>query len=236
MTRRRMTTPMTSRTAIAPMTTPTRRLARIAATLALAAGTSIALAQAPGTTARPGAPGGQVSPHANPSGGSSVQNVPLGSSQEGSGARAQPHSGSMRSAQDPNTIRHVQSQLKSAGHDPGPIDGRMSERTSDALRSFQQQRGLQITGQLDAQTLAALGIQDTAGGGGRSNYNAADAEHQPTPHGRQDSTSSRTGSAATDGGGSTVGSAPTNVPSPGTSGATGSNMSGTTDTNSATRR
>jgi hypothetical protein len=207
-------------------TTRTRTINRktcIAAALAVAAATSgIAAAQTAGTnTTRPGAPGATVTPHANPSGGNPVQNVPLGSSQEPASGSAQPHSGSMRSADDANTIRHVQSQLKSAGHDPGPIDGSMSQSTTSALRSFQQQRGLPATGQLDPQTLSALGIQDTAGGGGR--LNPADAEHQPTPHGRQDSTSSRTGGAATE-------------PSPGTSGATGSNMSGTTDTNSATRR
>jgi hypothetical protein len=208
-------------------------------TLSIAAALATAVsAQTAGTgTSRPGAPGAVPPTVANPTGGNpvpNVSNVPLGSAQAPGPATAQPHSGSMRSARDENTIRQVQSQLKSAGHDPGPIDGQMSETTSSALRSFQQARGLQPTGQLDPQTLAALGIQDTSGGGGRSNPSAT--PQQPAPQGRQDSTSSRTGGASTTGGGSTTGSAPSNVPSPGTSGATGSNMSGTTETNSATRR
>jgi hypothetical protein len=205
-------------------------------TLAIAATLATAVsAQTAGTdTSRPGAPGAVPPTVANPTGGSPVPNVPLGSAQDPGPATAQPHSGSMRSARDENTIRQVQSQLKSAGHDPGPIDGQMSDTTGSALRSFQQARGLQATGQLDPQTLAALGIQDTSGGGGRSNTTAT--PQQPAPQGRQDSTSSRTGGASTTGGGSTTGSAPSNVPGPGTSGATGSNMSGTTETNSATRR
>jgi peptidoglycan hydrolase-like protein with peptidoglycan-binding domain len=52
----------------------------------------------------------------------------------------------------------VQKQLKAAGFDPGPIDGRFGPLTEAALREFQQHHGLPVTGALDDATRAALGL------------------------------------------------------------------------------
>ncbi len=55
------------------------------------------------------------------------------------------------------TVRNAQQQLAAMGHDPGPQDGMMGPRTRDAVRSFQQAKGIAVTGELDAPTRDALG-------------------------------------------------------------------------------
>jgi peptidoglycan hydrolase-like protein with peptidoglycan-binding domain len=55
-------------------------------------------------------------------------------------------------------ISRIQEALKSQGHDPGAIDGRMGARTQDAIRAFQASRGLPVTGQMDPQTTEKLGV------------------------------------------------------------------------------
>lgn len=54
------------------------------------------------------------------------------------------------------TIFHAQILLSAAGFSPGPIDGKKGESLNQALRGFQQARGLDITGKLDGDTRAAL--------------------------------------------------------------------------------
>jgi curli biogenesis system outer membrane secretion channel CsgG len=56
------------------------------------------------------------------------------------------------------TMRLVdaQSKLASLGYDPGPADGAMGKRTVNALRAFQRDRNLSISGRLDAATIAEL--------------------------------------------------------------------------------
>jgi formylglycine-generating enzyme required for sulfatase activity len=53
-------------------------------------------------------------------------------------------------------ITEVQDALRTLGYDPGPLDGNLSFKTVAALLSFQQQMGLQPTGEIDAATLAAF--------------------------------------------------------------------------------
>ena len=59
------------------------------------------------------------------------------------------------------TIRAVQSRLKTGGFYFGEINGRNDSRTSAAITRYQIRNGLQITGKLDAPTRRALGV--TAG-------------------------------------------------------------------------
>ena len=61
-------------------------------------------------------------------------------------------------AQDAELITKVQSALKDKGLDPGPIDGLMGPRTSRALRDFQIQNDIQVTGEINKETLDRLGI------------------------------------------------------------------------------
>ena len=58
--------------------------------------------------------------------------------------------------QDQDTVKQAQEQLSSMGHDAGPADGIMGPKTQAAVKEFQQSKGLQASGRLDNQTLAAL--------------------------------------------------------------------------------
>lgn len=63
-------------------------------------------------------------------------------------------------------IKQIQLALKEQGHDPGPADGILGSKTQQALKSYQQSKGLQATGRLDAETKMQLGLKkDTAGEG-----------------------------------------------------------------------
>jgi peptidoglycan hydrolase-like protein with peptidoglycan-binding domain len=63
-----------------------------------------------------------------------------------------------------NRLRQVQRQLKTAGLYKGRIDGRMGPETRHAIAQFQDKNGLQGTGRLDQQTLAALGTTGMSNG------------------------------------------------------------------------
>jgi His-Xaa-Ser repeat protein HxsA len=78
--------------------------------------------------------------------------------------------GSMSKAggQGSETVKQVQTKLKEQGQDPGPADGIMGPKTQAALKEFQKDKGLKETGQLDPQTLSALGVSGSASAGGSS--------------------------------------------------------------------
>jgi sporulation protein YlmC with PRC-barrel domain len=53
-------------------------------------------------------------------------------------------------------IRAAQRQLKERGYYAGPVDGVIGPATEDALRAYQRDRGLKVTGRLDAPTVRSL--------------------------------------------------------------------------------
>jgi peptidoglycan hydrolase-like protein with peptidoglycan-binding domain len=53
-------------------------------------------------------------------------------------------------------IREVQMQLQAAGFSPGATNGIMDDQTRNAIRQFQQAKGLNATGELDQETRSAL--------------------------------------------------------------------------------
>jgi peptidoglycan hydrolase-like protein with peptidoglycan-binding domain len=61
----------------------------------------------------------------------------------------------------PNTdqVSKAQEVLKNDGIYSGPIDGRMSQSTREAVRSFQQSHQLNMTGTIDDETARQLGLQ-----------------------------------------------------------------------------
>lgn len=59
---------------------------------------------------------------------------------------------------DKKTIKKVEKALKERQVFTGKPDGILDQETNDAIRQFQQQNGLTVTGQLDMQTLQALGV------------------------------------------------------------------------------
>jgi Putative peptidoglycan binding domain len=56
-------------------------------------------------------------------------------------------------------VRQVQERLQIVGFNPGTIDGTMGPQTQQALRWFQNTKGLRSTGDLDEPTLNTLGVR-----------------------------------------------------------------------------
>lgn len=65
-------------------------------------------------------------------------------------------------AVQPQFMAQIQQQLQSQGLYDGPIDGLYGDQTQAALAAWQRQQGLQPTGQLNAQTLAAMDLDEMA--------------------------------------------------------------------------
>ena len=80
-------------------------------------------------------------------------------------------------------VKEVQEALREKGHNPGPADGVMGPRTQQALRNFQQANNLQATGTLNAETAAALGVENgqasRASGGTQSQQGTSAKPKQP---------------------------------------------------------
>ena len=82
-------------------------------------------------------------------------------------------------------IRSVQENLKAEGIDAGPIDGIWGRRTSQGVREFQQAQGFDTSGQLNAQTISALGISQEGEGSQRSSQGgSAGQSSQPASNGQ----------------------------------------------------
>ncbi|MEP6822089.1 MAG: peptidoglycan-binding domain-containing protein [Chthoniobacterales bacterium] len=56
-------------------------------------------------------------------------------------------------------IARVQAELQRLGYDPGSVDGDFGPATREALVAYQQDNGLQATGEIDQDTLGALGLE-----------------------------------------------------------------------------
>jgi peptidoglycan hydrolase-like protein with peptidoglycan-binding domain len=61
-------------------------------------------------------------------------------------------------ATDTSKIRAAQQALNRQGYNLRNADGTMNAETTDALKKFQQAHGFRATGELDSQTMAALGL------------------------------------------------------------------------------
>jgi peptidoglycan hydrolase-like protein with peptidoglycan-binding domain len=67
------------------------------------------------------------------------------------------------SSLDRQQIRHIQTALDHKGFNVHRVDGKWGPETEAALKKFQQKQNLQGNGQLDQQTLAALGVNVNGG-------------------------------------------------------------------------
>ena len=70
----------------------------------------------------------------------------------------QPAASTASTATDSGRIKAAQQSLAARGYNVGTVDGTWGPMTVDAILRFQQHNGLAETGQLDAATLAKLGI------------------------------------------------------------------------------
>ena len=60
------------------------------------------------------------------------------------------------------TARVIEQRLDALGLEPGPVDGQFNRATRRALRNYQRDRGLPVSGFLDEPTLVRL-LADTLG-------------------------------------------------------------------------
>jgi peptidoglycan hydrolase-like protein with peptidoglycan-binding domain len=96
--------------------------------------------------------------------------------ESGNGAMMQSQSGPQQAqgghqqaqAQSPELVKQAQQALNEKGLNPGPVDGQWGPQTQQAVKAYQQQNQIQATGQLDRETLASLGIGQSASAGGSS--------------------------------------------------------------------
>ena len=58
-----------------------------------------------------------------------------------------------------STVGEVQSALSREGYYSGAVDGTLGPETRNALRRYQRDRGLAVTGRVDRATMNALGVQ-----------------------------------------------------------------------------
>jgi hypothetical protein len=110
-------------------------------------------AAAGGATQQPGAATGDTQQPGAAAGASQQPSAAAGATQP------------MGQQHDQQTIRKVQEKLSEKGHQV-QVDGMMGPETQQALREFQKKEGIQETGQLDQQTLSALGVEETGAAAG----------------------------------------------------------------------
>ena len=94
-----------------------------------------------------------------------------------------------QSAQGPETVKRVQEALVMEGYDPGRVDGEFDRRTEQALKQAQQDMSLAPTGQLDQQTLAALGVSEAIPGEDSSEQAAQNSSGDALPSSADQSSS-----------------------------------------------
>lgn len=141
------------------------------------------------------------------------QSMPGQSGQHQAGQQGQQISPSSLSE---SQIRELQQALNKQGFDAGNVDGKWGPETEAALRNFQQKQGMQGDGQLNMQTVEALGLdrsQFAAGGGATTTGSGGAGATGSGGTGTQGTTGSGSGSGATGSG-------------PSGSGASGSGASG----------
>ena len=80
------------------------------------------------------------------------------------GKKLTPAARSIAVTQASDTVRRAQQALNAAGYNVGVPDGRAGTQTLNALRGFQSNKQIPVTGKLDEATLAALGIAGSTDG------------------------------------------------------------------------
>jgi peptidoglycan hydrolase-like protein with peptidoglycan-binding domain len=98
-------------------------------------------------------------------GGGSAQKQ--GGMTEPSARQEQPQQQSTAPGVDQGTIKQAQEKLSSKGHDV-QADGVLGPKTQAAVKEFQQKEGIQASGRLNQETLAALGVDEGSAGTGSS--------------------------------------------------------------------
>ena len=82
---------------------------------------------------------------------------------------------------NPSLVRSAQQALKQKGFDVGSVDGEMGPNTESAIRNFQQSHGLTQSGNLDQQTLSALGVEQNGNSGSSMSGSQPQGSMQHSP-------------------------------------------------------
>jgi hypothetical protein len=114
------------------------------------------------------------------------------------GDRGRTQSSARGSAPASAQTTQVQQALKAKGYDPGAINGVMSSQTQEALRRFQKENGLQVTGTVDAQTAKALGVSTSTSGSAPSRDSSSGSSGSSSGS-RGSSSSTESGSSGSSG-------------------------------------
>ena len=99
---------------------------------------------------------------------------------EPSARQEQPQQQSTAPGVEQGTIKQAQEKLSSKGHDV-QADGVLGPKTQAALKEFQQKEGIQASGRLDQETLAALGVDEASAGTGSTGAPAPSSERTAEP-------------------------------------------------------
>jgi hypothetical protein len=145
-----------------------REIAVAVAALSLA-GAAVAAGNDTSSTTRGQAATNDAASQQSPSSNAGSQATNPSSSQMGSSSAAQSGNAANASSQggmaneehNPQVVRSAQQALKQQGLNVGAIDGKLGPETESALRQFQQSKGLPQSGDLDQQTLSALGVEQS---------------------------------------------------------------------------
>ncbi|MGE3914474.1 MAG: peptidoglycan-binding protein [Hyphomicrobiaceae bacterium] len=102
-------------------------------------------------------------------GGASTEPPAQGSAAQGTSAQAQSGQNTLpidQSRLSKDDIRKIQMELNKAGFDAKDVDGVWGQDTRSALQNYQRQQNLPGDGQLNQQTLSALGVEIASQQGG----------------------------------------------------------------------
>lgn len=80
--------------------------------------------------------------------------------------------------QSRETAREVQQALNNQGYSAGPADGKWGSKSTQALKKFQQAKGMEPTGQISEEVLLALGIAPAEGAGAGAGGQQGDMSEQ----------------------------------------------------------
>ena len=75
---------------------------------------------------------------------------------EPSPAPARPQQAAPEAESEGMTVYELQDRLAALGYKPGTVDGVLGPRTVDALKKFQSDKNLAVTGTINAETIRAL--------------------------------------------------------------------------------
>jgi peptidoglycan hydrolase-like protein with peptidoglycan-binding domain len=142
------------------------------------------------------------------SGSTSSQSASKPSSSAASGSTS--GQASQKQAQGSDIVKQAQQKLSQAGHDVGKPDGIMGPKTQAGLKEFQEKKGLQASGQLDKQTLAALGVSGevttgSAATGGSSSGESKSQSSNPAASGSSSGQSQQPAASGSSSSGSSSG-------------------------------